>query len=146
MTLLTSFEQWEISITWPECSHAEIEKGRTLTSCFSSHTENKSPSYNVFTASFWSCLCFPIHGVAKSQTGLSDWTELNWYFPLVIPLFKMGPEWELKCYIVCLSAGDQDVPYEENRWVIKLPSDLRSRGVGCEFSVNQSTINFKRCL
>ena len=82
----------------------------------------------------------------SDRTERLNWTELNWYFPLVIPLFKMGPEWELKCYIVCLSAGDQDVPYEENRWVIKLPSDLRSRGVGCEFSVNQSTINFKRCL
>ena len=23
-----------------------------------------------------------IHGVAKSQTRLSDWTELNWYVPL----------------------------------------------------------------
>ena len=22
--------------------------------------------------------CAAIHGVAKSQTGLSDWTELNW--------------------------------------------------------------------
>ena len=38
------------------------------------------------------------------------------------------------------------MPYEENRWVIKLPSDLRSRAAGCEFNVNQSTINFKRCL
>ena len=24
-------------------------------------------------------LCDAIHGVAKSQTRLSDWTELNWY-------------------------------------------------------------------
>ena len=25
-----------------------------------------------------------IHGVAKSQTRLSDWTELNWMFPMVL--------------------------------------------------------------
>ena len=25
--------------------------------------------------------CFAIHGVAKSQTQLSDWTELNWQLP-----------------------------------------------------------------
>ena len=30
-----------------------------------------------------------IHGVAKSQTRLSDWTELNW------TLFKMVPAWGL---------------------------------------------------
>ena len=33
--------------------------------------------------------CFAIHGVAKSQTRLSRWTELNWsdvkYFPLLRP-------------------------------------------------------------
>ena len=26
--------------------------------------------------------CAAIHGVAKSRTGLSDWTELNWIFGL----------------------------------------------------------------
>ena len=38
------------------------------------------------------------------------------------------------------------MPYEENRSVIKLHSDVSSRAVGCEFNVNQSTINLKRCL
>ena len=60
---------------------SDFDWGRTLTSCFSSHTENKSPCYNVFTASFWSCLCFAIHGVAKSRTRLSDWTDaFRWWF------------------------------------------------------------------
>ena len=29
--------------------------------------------------------CASIHGVAKSQTRLSDWTELNWSFKEVFP-------------------------------------------------------------
>ena len=32
--------------------------------------------------------CAAIHGVAKSRTWLSDWTELNWLFLYVIPLLS----------------------------------------------------------
>ena len=37
-----------------------------------------------------------IHGVAKSQTRLSDWTELNWYY--LSDAFSRS-ERELLCYI-----------------------------------------------
>ena len=32
-----------------------------------------------------------VHGVAKSQTQLSDWTELNWYY---MGQQRVGPDWE----------------------------------------------------
>ena len=31
-----------------------------------------------------------IHGVAKSRTRLSDWTELNWTINFIVSLFKVG--------------------------------------------------------
>ena len=33
-----------------------------------------------------------IHGVAKSRTRLSDWTELNWIKPMVFPVVMYGCE------------------------------------------------------
>ena len=30
--------------------------------------------------------CAAIHGVAKSWTPLSDWTELNWYFSFIVSI------------------------------------------------------------
>ena len=37
----------------------------------------------------WEAWCAAIHGVAKSRTRLSDWTELNWDRPLV-SYFSLG--------------------------------------------------------
>ena len=31
-----------------------------------------------------------IHGVAKSQTWLSDWTELNWWLPLLLLIYLLN--------------------------------------------------------
>ena len=39
-----------------------------------------------------------IHGVAKSQTWLSDWTELNWGY-MQLQLYKIRPQ----CFTKCLS-------------------------------------------
>ena len=30
-----------------------------------------------------------VHGVAKSQTWLSDWTELNWMFSIEVKMFEL---------------------------------------------------------
>ena len=37
--------------------------------------------------------CAVIHGVTKSQTGLSDWTELNWHLSdiLTLQFYPLGP-------------------------------------------------------
>ena len=41
-----------------------------------------------------------IHGVAKSRTRLSDWTELNWVYCL--PLLKFKPQkGQYLCYFIC---------------------------------------------
>ena len=37
-----------------------------------------------------------IHGVAKGQTRLSDWTELNWTFVEHLTYARQYPEWALK--------------------------------------------------
>ena len=49
-----------------------------------------------------------VHGVAKSQTELSNWTELNWILMCLPPpfhpcalVFKIGPQ--LKCKILSFS-------------------------------------------
>ena len=41
-----------------------------------------------------------IHGVAKSQTGLSDWTELNW--DIRIMGFSLWGNWDFACTYDCL--------------------------------------------
>ena len=40
-----------------------------------------------------------VHGVAKSQTRLSDWTELNWTEPLYSKAKQPIPCFEEKCNI-----------------------------------------------
>ena len=37
----------------------------------------------------WEAWCAAIHGVTKSQTRLSDWTELNW-----IAKMDLNAEWK----------------------------------------------------
>ena len=39
-----------------------------------------------------------IHGVAKSRTQLSDWTDLNWYCPLILQGSPQIHQWE--CFLV----------------------------------------------
>ena len=41
--------------------------------------------------------CAAVHGVAKSQTRLSDWTELNWN----INAYRINPSLILMSYLVC---------------------------------------------
>ena len=46
-----------------------------------------------------------IHGVAKSRTRLSDWTELNWFqmnqkiFSYVYGLFMLSPKWKYHSFL-----------------------------------------------
>ena len=59
-----------------------------------------------------------IHGVAKSQTGLSDWTELNW-----TELWSMWPDWLVFC--VCgfqsvFPLMEKDKRFMEASWWEKL--------------------------
>ena len=43
-----------------------------------------------------------IHGVTKSRTQLSDWTELNWYFCKMLSLWKTGERLHrIFVYYVC---------------------------------------------
>ena len=44
-----------------------------------------------------------IHGVAKSQTRLSDWTELNWYFELPVSSNELFIVWATRQALVCNS-------------------------------------------
>ena len=39
-----------------------------------------------------------IHGVTKSQTWLSDWTELNWWTPYEVRHFILVQLWNLMCF------------------------------------------------
>ena len=43
-----------------------------------------------------------IHGVAKSRTRLSDWTELDWTEGWSSGLYKLHTGWDL-CWVFCLS-------------------------------------------
>ena len=44
--------------------------------------------------------CAVVHGVAKSRTWLSDWTELNWTLSLPMNQKKQNVDSELKIYIL----------------------------------------------
>ena len=50
----------------------------------------------------WEAWCVVVHGVTKSQTGLSNWTELNWIGGPVLPghgplVQSMGRELDPTC-------------------------------------------------
>ena len=52
--------------------------------------------------------CASIHGVAKSRTWLSDWTELNWYTPILFPFNKHSTcftHFHLEVEVHCYTAG-----------------------------------------
>ena len=51
--------------------------------------------------------CAVIHGISKSQTRLSDWTELNWYFLL----FVLAQRTLTFSWICCCPAEENCISY-----------------------------------
>ena len=68
--------------------------------------------------------CVAVHGVAKSQTRLSDWTELNWYIYICVCVF--ATPWDVVCQAL-LSMG---FPRQEywGRLPFPPPEDLPNQG------------------
>ena len=70
--------------------------------------------------------CASVHGVAKSRTWLSDWTELNWCADLVISITSVLPP----------TSGDRSFSHLLNNYSLNTCYEL-----GCVQRVWDATIN-----
>ena len=75
--------------------------------------------------------CAAIHGVTKSQTRLSDWTELNWYllwrnaYLGLLPVF-----WWVACFFLILSCRSYLRILDVNH-LVSFFANIFSHCVGC---------------
>lgn len=124
MALLWSFVDMhrpEENLSCPH-THSQLRSNQEDNLCFSAHTVSKCPFCGLFSAKFFTLLCFC----------------------LVFSLFEMAPKHSLevlpsvpKCEkaVMCLA--------EKMHMLEKLCSDMSYSAVGCEFNLNESTTYIK---